>query len=684
MIYRVGMKPMEELDTGQAEDVTLRLNGSTGTPESHADNSAGPGVFAPGTLFLGKYNIQSRIGNGGMGVVYRCSQVFIGKEMAIKTLNRSSMNDEAVQRFQTEGKAAGSLSHPNLVSVYDFGVTDDGTPYMVMDYVPGKTLQDVLSARGQMSLDTVIDLFIQCADGLAHAHDKGVFHRDIKPSNIVLLKEDNIGSGDIRILDFGIAKITTNSERTQELTKTGVVIGSPLYMSPEQSVGKKIDQRTDIYSLGCVLFECLCGAPPFQGETIIETLMLHQTEAPKSLREASLGRDFPAQIEELVSAMMAKNVNERIDSMRAVHQNLVHIKELMVSCERSSKQTGKWEQEKKETHKPAGENYRDLSRKLLSTPVIITTVVVSVIAMAGYMVNQLTQQPVAPPQRINFMDGRLATPEEELAGYDQKTRRAISEAKAQGLGFVHIAACEFSQSQFEMIAREKWCRKLELIECSRFTPQGLDTILNNEIESLNLSQSELDDECLGAIARCKSLRVLKLNKCKGMSKQGLLKVAHMKNLRSLHMMRLQVSDDVVQALVENMQQCSDLDISQNMQIGDSSCRILGKHKSMIGLNLSSTSVTDEGLKYLGKNVVAVELTGNRHVTDAGIEYLVKNCPLLRVVLLPGTSVTPKGIFHLLKLKDLQDVGIGVLNTDAETRHRIREAFRARKINTYNF
>lgn len=149
---------MDNFDSGQANDATLNLSKSIAGPQE-AENQSGDPVRAQsaeqsglssGSLFIEKYQILDRIGSGGMGVVYRCSQVFIGKDMAIKTLNQSSMTDEAVQRFQTEAKAAGSLSHPNLVSVHDFGVTPEGTPYMVMDYVPGKTLQEVLSEHGQL------------------------------------------------------------------------------------------------------------------------------------------------------------------------------------------------------------------------------------------------------------------------------------------------------------------------------------------------------------------------------------------------------------------------------------------------------------------------------------------------------------------------------------------------------
>ena len=422
---------MEDFD-GKVEDATLQLSGSTGLPVTRDEDGSETGIFSPGSLFLGKYDIKDRIGIGGMGVVYRCSQVFIEKEFAIKTLSANSLSDDAVQRFQTEAKAAGALNHPNIVSIHDFGVTDGGTPYMVMDFVPGSTLHDVLSAQGQLSLETVIDIFIQCSDALAHAHGKGVLHRDVKPSNIVLLQEENIGPGAIRILDFGIAKIISNNALTQELTKTGVVIGSPLYMSPEQSIGKKMDARTDIYSLGCVLFECLCGAPPFQGETIIETLMLHQTQQPQSLREASMGREFPARLQELVNSMMAKNVDDRIKSMSLVHQTLSEIKDLIKTAKHDQTPSPDRSQKDASQNEISQQLVPSIVSKLSSSGTIIAIVSAVVLLVTAAVFMQIWNQPkVEKIKPIAILDGRLATPDIERASFDQNVRRALAESRSR-------------------------------------------------------------------------------------------------------------------------------------------------------------------------------------------------------------------------------------------------------------
>jgi len=675
---------MEDFETGNAEDATLRQSGPTGAQETEGARPVESALFVPGSLFLGKYNIQDRIGLGGMGVVYRCSQVFIGRDLAIKTLNQGSMSDEAVQRFQTEAKAAGSLNHPNIVSVHDFGVTDGGTPYMVMDFVPGKTLQDVLTVHGQLSLETVIDILIQCADALAHAHGKGVFHRDIKPSNIVLLQEESIGPGAIRILDFGIAKISSSGAQTQELTKTGMVIGSPLYMSPEQSLGRKMDARTDIYSLGCVLYECLCGVPPFQGDTIIETLMLHQTEQPKTLREASMGREFPPQLQELVSLMMAKSVEDRIESMGTVHQILLSIKDALRSAEK--KEAALAEQQKDTLAERRKSFIASVRSLLLNTKLIIALVATVVLAVAGVVITQLEpQKEVKSIKPIPLLDGGLATPEIEQASYDQKIKRALTESRSRGWEHTSIPSCEFSQSQFKLLASAKWLKRLTLVECSRFTPEGIKTLLSGNIEVLDLRGSELNEQSVEAVAKYGSnLRNLSLSKCTNVSPKAIKALAQLKKLEYLDLSTLPVSDDVLKVIVDGIPHMKELSLTDIPYIGDNSARILARPKRNWGFGLSNTSISDEGLKYFGKNIHWLYLSGNPRITDKGIETLIANCPEIKILQIPGTSVTPRAILKVLQMKSLNTLQIGSMDIDNATRERVRETAKSRGINIYDF
>jgi len=268
--------------------------------------------FAVGDVIGGRYRVISCIGRGGMGVVYKVEQVFIGEQLALKTLLSNQASDTSIRRFQLEGKATFNLDHPNLISVTDLGILDDGTPFLVMEFIKGHTLADHLRAKGRLPYKEAAKLFARVCLGLAHAHNKGIVHRDIKPSNLMLTGKELDAEDCVKVMDFGIAKIMRSEvQEAQALTKTGEVIGSPLYMSPEQCSGTMVDFRSDIYSLGCVFFECLTGAPPFIGDTALSTITKHLSESPPTLKDASLGIEFPPALEAMVAKMLAKDPEER-------------------------------------------------------------------------------------------------------------------------------------------------------------------------------------------------------------------------------------------------------------------------------------------------------------------------------------------------------------------------------------
>jgi tRNA A-37 threonylcarbamoyl transferase component Bud32 len=289
-------------------------------PQAQKHNlESGPALgaeFAAGELVGGRYRVISCLGRGGMGVVYKVEQVFLHEQLALKTLLSNNASDTSIRRFQLEGRATFSLDHPNLISVSDLGILDDGTPFLVMELITGQTLADYLRKRGRLHYKEAAKIFARICLGLAHAHHKGVVHRDIKPSNLMLTGQDIDAEDCVKVMDFGIAKIMRNEvQGAQELTKTGEVMGSPIYMSPEQCSGTMVDFRSDIYSLGCVFFECLTGAPPFIGDSALSTLTKHLSETPPTLKEASLGIDFPPALEAMVAQMLAKSPEDRYQDL---------------------------------------------------------------------------------------------------------------------------------------------------------------------------------------------------------------------------------------------------------------------------------------------------------------------------------------------------------------------------------
>lgn len=262
--------------------------------------------FAPGSLFADKYEIVSMLGAGGMSTVYKANHKFLSKAVAIKLLNAHLASDgKAVQRFQAEAKAAFDLSHPNLIGVYDFGISPDGQAYIVMDYLSGESLEQLIERKGKLSLLEALPIFVDVAEGLAYAHGHSVLHRDIKPSNVMLVPGEN---GKVRalIVDFGLAK--NYDENSIKLTQTGEIFGSPLYMSPEQCRGADLDHRSDIYSLGCLMYETLSGNVPIRGASAYETFRLKFSDAPKPFDETL---QVPPWLNDLVISCLHVDAEQR-------------------------------------------------------------------------------------------------------------------------------------------------------------------------------------------------------------------------------------------------------------------------------------------------------------------------------------------------------------------------------------
>jgi serine/threonine protein kinase len=271
-----------------------------------------------GDLFAGRFRVLNRLGSGGMGDVFKVEDVAVKRIVALKILQSGfTTNANSMKRFQQEAKAAGSLDHPNIAKLLEFGMTNGSQPYLVLEYCPGESLSEYLKSSGSLSEMFAREVVTQISHALEHAHAKGVVHRDLKPANVVLVRAND--QCKVKVIDFGIAKILS-SDDSPGLTKTGEIFGSPLYMSPEQADSGVITERSDQYSLGCLFYECLTGAPPHIGKTSIETLIKHRTEVPRSLKEASLGSEFSANTQSIVERLLQKDPGDRYPSIVDVTQ----------------------------------------------------------------------------------------------------------------------------------------------------------------------------------------------------------------------------------------------------------------------------------------------------------------------------------------------------------------------------
>lgn len=268
-------------------------------------------MLTKGQKINDRYEIIKTIGEGGMANVYLANDTILDRKVAIKVLRGDLSNDEKfIRRFQREALSVSNLSHPNIVEVYDVG-EEDGQYYIVMEYIEGKTLKQLLKKRETLSLPEVIDIMLQLTDGLAHAHESYIIHRDIKPQNIMIL--DN---GLVKITDFGIAMALNATQ----LTQTNSVMGSVHYLPPEQANGKSATVKSDIYSLGILMYELITGSVPFKGDNAVEIALKHMKEKIPSIRKQN--PTIPQSVENIVIKATAKNPRNRYDSVKEMHDDL--------------------------------------------------------------------------------------------------------------------------------------------------------------------------------------------------------------------------------------------------------------------------------------------------------------------------------------------------------------------------
>lgn len=499
-----------------------------------------PGAeLQPEQLLGGKYRVISLLGKGGMGVVYKVEQIFLGKELALKTIDKRLLSDVTIRRFQQEAKAAFAVRHPNIIAVNDFGLLDDQTPFLVMEIINGETLGERITRTGRLNIDEAIPIFVQACFGLGYAHDHGIVHRDVKPNNIMLLDELPLAAeGAVKIVDFGIAKFSQHDEgEIQALTRTGEVFGSPLYMSPEQCAGERVDHRADIYSFGCVMFEALTGTPPFIGENAIKTMFMHQSGIAPSLKEASLGEDFPPALEELVAMMLAKSPDNRYQSLGKVAHALGAFSRgdtILKSTVSAS---------------TLPQQVRGIS--ITRTSLCALLVGTALLAGAsGYLLHDLKSGTETKPE------GRIELTPQETGIYSQAEKaygdadvdpdlsdkmleNKLAEKKKEGTTFA-VSERTLKDHQLKIIANAAWIKNLDLIGCE-IENESLRRLASLKLAHINLDSSNLTDVGAKGLVQCTGLSDISVNSTK-VTDDGIRSLKALKGLQRLALSNTALTD----------------------------------------------------------------------------------------------------------------------------------------------
>lgn len=517
--------------------------------------------------FGSRYRLESKIGAGGMGSVFRGWDQVLQKPVAIKML-LDDFAAEAIIRFHQEAKTAAKLGHPNILNVLDFGQTSRGELYLVMDLLEGESLTDLSRRYNRVPPEIAIPIFKQICDGLQHAHSHHILHRDIKPSNIMLVRGDQ-GETLVKIVDFGLAKVRNQD---QQLTTTGVRVGSPLYMSPEQCQGLEVDVRSDLYSLGCLMYKVLSGTTPFRSETLLETINKHIGEIPPPLDELA-GDDFPEALADLVMRLLEKDPEFRPQSAAEVREEL---EEIGQSYSDHLLEAAAARNEPVEVPVEAAFHLGLLSLKSGRTRMLGISVLLGLAAIAGAIlifqaVNRNETGAVAvksPPMAVPVGNDYLSMPED--VGYrthrnNESWFQALSSfadkdmpylKKGGGFDHVSLSGSQVTGSQFSLL-RDLSLKGLDVshtavgdraleevaeggsieslfLDSSKVTDSGIASLANlRRLRNLSLRSLEITDEALVVLRDLPSLTYLNVSGCEKLTGKGLATLAGSKSLRVL-------------------------------------------------------------------------------------------------------------------------------------------------------
>lgn len=400
-----------------------------------------------GDVLSERYRLDEYIGGGGMGEVYKAEHVMMKKTVAIKVLRPEAADQEhVVERFRREAQAAANIDHPNICSATDFGRTDAGSFYLVMEYIEGPNLGDVIARHGAMDLERALHIADQVADTLEVAHEQGVVHRDLKPENVMLV-DDGGEREQIKVLDFGVSRVQM-ADDMPSITKTGAVFGTPHYMSPEQAAGEQVDVRADLYGLGSLFYEMITGRPVFDGEKSVHVMASHLKDDPLPPSKAASWQEIPTELDRLLLDLLEKDPDDRPQSATEVRGRIEVVRRQLQPTSAVSRSieirmpTGRWLER-------AGHSTRRLYRivddrlpfdlgrldaKALAVIAISGLATLTILgALTAYGVSSFLEPPSAENVRSDLSDGRKTfreQPDVEAAMEKFRAGEPASAAKA--------------------------------------------------------------------------------------------------------------------------------------------------------------------------------------------------------------------------------------------------------------
>jgi len=609
-----------------------------------------------------RYRIMSIKGRGNSGIVYEAWDCMLRKRVAIKTLYSQSWSPDELMGFQREARATSKLGHRNVLQVLDFGASSNGQPYMVMEFVNGTTLKEIIMTEGSIESSDAVPLFLQICEGIRHAHQNGILHRDIKSSNI-MIGDDGKKGKIAKVIDFGIAALAHSHTPDAVGAGSNTIAGSPLYMSPDQFAGLEYDARSEIYSMGCVMFETLCGNVPFEAENAMATMALHaRAEIPEFLNAYGEHIDCPEELEGCVRKSLAKDPNGRFKTFDDLHRYLLGVRE-SIAARKAADSASAYDMPFEVTKLTPFQKYR--------APALIVAAVVALVGIGfgSYKLISLLPAPKAVPstsvlQTYDLSPKDIAKKKLEAKGpfedlmttrmivqYAPKQERLTVDGEGDVDGVLEralklgkpikeleIANVEMTTESFSHISQFDLLNSLSISDVSGVsTDSWLSLSKCSKLEHLRLTDTDTKDEFMQAISSLTQLHHVELDNC-NVTPLGLSYIAHLPiNHLSLKTSRLN-SEHMAQVV---------------------------KMKEILALFVGDSGLKDADLVDITKLTKATTLGLNGlPLSDKTLENFARKLPLTTVYIFRCSKLTKPGIQKFRTLKPY----CSIVNEDSDLKN----------------
>ncbi len=596
------------------------------------------GQDSPINIAADRYQIEGEIGRGGMGVVLRAHDRVLNIRVAIKVLG-SDHTGLGAARLQREATAAGKLTHQNIARILDFGQTSDSIPYMVMEYLEGQSLSDLIKIETRLEWRKALPIFAQLASATSYAHQSGVIHRDIKPSNVILV-DWGTAACQAKLLDFGVAKIF---DTEQTLTRTGAISGSPLYMSPEQANGDSVTNASDIYSFGCLMFETLTGEVPFRGGSALETLSMHRNSAPPLLTDLISVQKLPGDLVTLVDECLRKAPENRPADFAEISRRIEEI------ADKSESRTLTAEQ----IQKISNQHFKIRIHHFWKSNFGLTAIVASLFVLCGlgFSVFQSEQKLVEEikmtPKAVS--QGNVVKECLDVEQQDDEPFNYISTTN----GLQAVSKDVTTDDSMTQLTGKKLYNLC--LNHGSYNGSGLAHV-NPQLSCLTIANLTLRDDNLRYLEPMKSLILVSLTSS-NMTDKDLRHIAKLKALREVRI----CSDLITNEGIAQISGLPDLDflVIESSGITDDISHSLLKMKKLRKLYLNDTSIGSNFLQRLAslQHLDALSLGGMKTFSDGSLSSL-HNFKKLTALHISGNVLNESAFVSISKMSNINRLALG--------------------------